>query len=441
MTAAMRRPARRARLGLAAVLAVGATIAGTATSGTTAVSAAGNVTITWWSGQIDAAAKVLQDLVDEYQQAHPGVTIKLEEGATPDDMRTKLEVALGTDTYPDIAYVYGSDAPALARSPKVVDLTEWVKNPSVNWDDFWGAERAAATVGGRVIAMPAVVGDLGIIYNKALFKAAGVAEPTKDWTWDDFRAAAKALTNADDKVFGTAFNGSGTEGTVAPFWPLIWQQGLDVLAADGKTVGWNDPKAVAALELLRAMAVDDKSMFVDLNGGDAESLFTSDKIAMLITGPWSLSSMVDTKKDYGVQVLPGYGGNHETTGGQDLWMLFDHGDAARTAAAQEFITWITLAEQDAKWSISQYNLPIRATTKERPEFAQVSKDLPGYADFVANLEWAKKARPPVQYYPEVSRLLGEQIAAVLLAQTDAASAIAAAADAANAAITEALADG
>lgn len=396
----------------------------------------GPVTLTFWTGQLDTAAQLIEALASEYHAAHPNVTVKVEQGAEPDVMLSKLEVALGTDTFPDAAYVYGSDAAALARSDKVVDLTAASKDPAVKWEDFWGSERAAATIDGKVIGFPAVVGDLGIIYNKRVFAAAGVPEPKPDWTWDDFKTTAKALTNSDDKVFGAAYNVSGTEGTVAPFLPMIWQQGLDVLNADGKTVGFDSPKTADVLELLRSMAVDDQSVFLDQNGEQAESLFSNDKIGMFITGPWSLSALQEAKTEYGVQVMPGYGGDHQTTGGQDLWMLFNHGDPVRQQAIVDFIAWFTLAEQDARWSIEQFNPPIRAGSKAQPKFKEISDQLPGYKEFVDNLDNAKKARPSIVAYPSVSQALGEQIAAVMLGQASPEDAVKAAVTAANQALAE-----
>ena len=35
--------------------------------------------------------------------------------------------------------------------------------------------------------MPALVDNLALVYNKKLFDQAGLAYPTADWTWDDFR--------------------------------------------------------------------------------------------------------------------------------------------------------------------------------------------------------------------------------------------------------------
>jgi multiple sugar transport system substrate-binding protein len=314
--------------------------------------------------------------------------------------------------------------------------TRLSKVAAVGWGDFWGSERAAATINGKIVGFPAVVGDLGIIYNKRVFAAAGVAEPKPEWTWDDFKTAAKALTNTDESVFGAAYNVSGTEGTVAAFLPMVWQQGLDVLSGDGKTVGFDSPKTADALELLRSMAVDDQSLFLDQAGDQAESLFTNDKIGMLITGPWSLSTLHDAKAEYGVQVLPGYGSDHQTTGGQDLWMLFSHGDAARQQATIDFISWFTQAAQDARWSIEQFNPPIRAGSKSQPKFREISDQLPGYKEFVDNLDNAKKARPSIVAYPDMSLALGEQIAAVLLGQAQPADALKTAVAAANKALSE-----
>lgn len=59
----------------------------------------------------------------------------------------------------------------------VVNQGDW------NWDDFYPAERQAATVGEKIIGVPALVDNLAIVYNKKLFADAGVAAPTASWTW------------------------------------------------------------------------------------------------------------------------------------------------------------------------------------------------------------------------------------------------------------------
>ena len=57
---------------------------------------------------------------------------------------------------------------------------------------------------GLIHYVPAYTTGPILFYNKTLFDAAGVAYPTADWSWDDFRAAAKKLTNPAKNVYGTA---------------------------------------------------------------------------------------------------------------------------------------------------------------------------------------------------------------------------------------------
>lgn len=92
-------------------------------------------------------------------------------------MLQKVTAALAGGDAPDIAYMYGSWTAALAENRKVVDLSDTVKDPSFGWADFWESERAAATVDGKVVGVPAVVDNLGVVYNKKLFDAA--ASPTR----------------------------------------------------------------------------------------------------------------------------------------------------------------------------------------------------------------------------------------------------------------------
>ena len=124
-----------------------------------------------------------------------GIHVTLDYIGSNDHAFEKLTVALQGGLQPDITYQYGTSMAALATAPGIMDLTDRVQDPAFNWDDFSEGARAAATVDGQVYGIPALIDNLAIVYNKDLFEAAGVDEPTADWTWDDFRAAAKALTD------------------------------------------------------------------------------------------------------------------------------------------------------------------------------------------------------------------------------------------------------
>ena len=382
------------------------------------------VTLTLWHGQTADAAKAMEDLAAVYHQSHPLVTIKVSPGAsTTDELKQKIAAGFVAGNYPDVSYAYGSWAGELAQSGHVLDVTSWTTEPAVGWDGLPAAARATATVDGKVIGVPAIIGNLAVIYNKSVFDAAGVAYPVADWTWDDFRSTAKKLTNPDKKIFGTAYSVAGNEDTTWHLWPLLWQNGGQILSADGKAAAFNSPAGVKALELLRAMAVDDKSMYLDQTGEKYGPLFLDGRIGMQISGPWNLYDLQQRKTSYGVVQLPGTGGDHQTVSGTDLWTLFDHNDPTRSRAAFDFVTWLTQPAQDATWNIALGNLPLREAERTSAAFAQFTKDYPGGPAFVDNFANAKNPRPTVSGYDEMSQHLGSEIAKVLQGQETAQDAL------------------
>ncbi|MFG1607694.1 ABC transporter substrate-binding protein [Actinoplanes sp. NPDC049265] len=373
------------------------------------------VELTWWTGQTTEAQKVAEGLAAEYTKLHPNVTVKAAPGApTTDDLLTKLSAGFAGGSYPDISYAFGSWAGDLGASGKTQDLTSYVNDPAFNWNDFSPAAREVATAKGKVIGLPALVDNLAVIYNKKIFDDAGVPYPKDDWTWADFRETAKKLTNPAKNQYGTAYSVSGSEDTTWHLWPLLWQNGGEIL--DGTKPTFNSDAGVKALETLRQIAVDDKSMYLDQTDEKYGPLFNGGRVGMMISGPWSLLELKDAKFDYDVAQLPGTNGDHTTVSGPDLWVLFDHQDANRAGAARDFAKWLTSAETDAKWNLAVGNLPLRTSEKDTPAFKKYTADWKGGQKFFDNLQNAKKARPTAAGYEVLSRNVGDAIAKVLQGQ-------------------------
>ncbi|MBU2670414.1 ABC transporter substrate-binding protein [Actinoplanes bogorensis] len=415
--------------GVGTVLLLSACMGGTTDDGQDAAAGydpSAAVELTWWTGQTEEAEKVAEALAAEYHTAHPNVTLKTSPGApTTDDLLTKLSAGFTGGSYPDISYAYGNWAGDLGASGKTQDLTSYVQEPSFGWTEMPEAARTVATADGKVIGIPALVDNLALIYNKEIFDKAGVAYPTDDWTWAQFREAARKLTDPSTKTYGTAYSVSGSEDTTWHLWPLLWQNGGKIL--DGTKPVFNSDAGVAALETLRQMAVDDKSMYLDQTDEKYHPLFNSGRIAMILTGPWALLEIKEAKLPYGVVNLPGVNGDHQTVSGPDLWVLFDHNDANRAGAARDFVKWLTSAQTDAKWNLKIGNLPLRSTEKDTPEFAAYVKEYPGGQKFFENLTNAKQARPTVPGYEVLSRNVGDAIASVLQGRATAKEALDAAA--------------
>jgi len=399
-------------------------------------SANGVVTLKFWPGQNDIPKQALDTLVARFNATHPHIHISSDSGGVlADEMLTKVTAALASGSYPDIAYIYGSDLANLARSSKVLDLTDTVNRPSFGWNEFWPAERQAATVDGKVRAIPALTDNLAVIYNPKLFDQAGLPYPKADWTWDDYRAIARKLTNAATGTFGAAWPGAGGEDTTWRLWPMLWQQGGDILAPDGKKAAFDSPQGVGALTLVNQMATVDKSIYVDPdpNSEHMQQLFVNGKLGMLIGGPWSLPDMVAAHEKYGVVQMPGYNGDHTTIAGPDNWVIFDNG-GARTQAAITFVTWLTDPAQDVVWDRATQSLPLRRTTLASPAYKAYAKTIVGMDLFAKNLVNAR-ARPTIGTYPQISHAVGEAIVGSLLGRTKPADGLKQAEQSANSALS------
>jgi multiple sugar transport system substrate-binding protein len=422
---------------LTTVLALAA-CGGSGGGGSSTLDPAAPVTLTWWTGQSSDAEKLLEGLAEEFHAKHPNVTIKTSPGAAvTDDLLQKLSAGFAGNSYPDVSYAFGSWASELGASGRTLDITDKVKDPAVKWDEFPAPGRATATPQGRTIGFPAIVDNLVLLYNKTVFDKAGVAYPTNDWTWDQFRTAAKQLTDPATQTYGAAYSVSGSEDTTWHLWPLLWQNGGDVLTPDGKKAAFNSEAGVQALSYLRSLAVEDKSLYLDQTDEKYGPLFAANRIGMIISGPWQLYDLKNAKTKYGVTFLPGTNGRHDTIAGPDLWVLFDHKDANRAHWAYEFTKWLTDPEQDERWNLVQGNLPLRASEQQSAAFTTLTKDYPGIDVMVANFANATKARPTVPGYVSLSEAVGSEIAKVLQGGKDPKAAL----DDAAAAADKALAAG
>lgn len=101
-----------------------------------------------------------------------------------------------------------------------------------------------------IYGLPSSMMPLGLLYDRAAFQAAGLPEPRPGWTWDDFRAAAKALIGTVD---GERVYGHG--GMQVELLVRLYLAGLSesVAAADEADV-------VSAISFFRTMIESDRSI-------------------------------------------------------------------------------------------------------------------------------------------------------------------------------------
>jgi multiple sugar transport system substrate-binding protein len=389
----------------------------------------GNVHITVWEGYTASESATMKRLAAEFNKTHPHITVTPQFYGNSDYALQKVLSAIAGGDPPDISYLYGSNAANIASTSKLVPLTSWLKqDKAFGWDHFYPFERAVATVGGKVVGVPALVDNLALVYNKTLFKKAGLSYPTTNWTWADMKRAALKLTNPAKKQFGWAYVNDASEDTVWRFWAMLWQAGGHILTPDGKKAAFDSAAGIKALTYLQSLSKA-HAIYLDNGSDNYLPLFGSGHIGMLWTGPWDLEQIRQSKVDYGVQILPAEE-NHQTISGPDNWVMFNNG-SKRVAAAWEFLQWFTSPKIDLQWCLGTGDLPIRDDVQSLPGFQTYLKRYPGVEEWVHNLTNSKQNRPVTVVYPKISTAIGQAVQGVLLGKYQPKQALATAAQTTN----------
>jgi multiple sugar transport system substrate-binding protein len=210
---------------------------------------------TWWQPLQDAFVV----LVKEFQDAHPGVTVKTQFGG--DDYTTKMEAGIVAGGFGDAATGDNGVQTKYMSAGHHYDLTELVKQDNINL-------RANYALGGieiwcgKVLQMPLDNDDRAVYYNKTMLKEAGAPDPWDDlkgkWTLDDMYEIAKKVTKKDSsgKVvqYGLQINYTDTEDME----PYIWSMGGNYANWDTGKYNYLDPGLIKWMELIHKWATQDQ---------------------------------------------------------------------------------------------------------------------------------------------------------------------------------------
>jgi len=143
-----------------------------------------------------------EELAESFEEANPGIAIELVSlnetlelgsfggGGWPEDADVRL--ASAADVISNI------NLQGASRQGIILDLTPFFENDGrISQDDFYPQALESFQWEGGLWAMPTELNYSLIFYDKDAFDTANVPYPEAGWTWDDFLAAAQALTVRD----------------------------------------------------------------------------------------------------------------------------------------------------------------------------------------------------------------------------------------------------
>jgi multiple sugar transport system substrate-binding protein len=212
------------------------------------------VTITaWYPVSNQQYMAVLQPQTDLFQQANPKVKVTVE----PDGGTDKLQTVLAAGDPPDFQQSNNLPMFNWAKKGALEPIDAYLDKRGKG--DFHDFAREGSTVKGKMYEWPWMMNPTGVIANVSLFaerNATGLLPkpgPTADWTFEQWKAALKAVTTATGDpsrdVYGTGFIASTTAGD---YWQVmfLWGNGAELYDVDETKVTICVPEAYAALQML-----------------------------------------------------------------------------------------------------------------------------------------------------------------------------------------------
>jgi len=199
--------------------------------GAHAQDASGSVSFMVFGDPAELAA--YQSLVEAFESGHPGIDVELIHIPGPSDYRLRLGADFAAGDPADVVLInYRRYAPFAAMGV-LEPLAPYLRGSDVISDaDFFAAASDPFRWRGQLMCIPQNISSLVVYYNKDLFDEAGLDYPGDGWTWDEFLAAAQALTEDLDGDGVTDQYGLGTEASIFRVAPFIWQNGGELVVLE-----------------------------------------------------------------------------------------------------------------------------------------------------------------------------------------------------------------
>lgn len=279
-----------------------------------------------------------------------GVGVKISHVAGAGLIAKVLQQA-SSKTLPDVLMLDNPDVQQIAKTGALSPLKNYKLDPK---DDVEGVIKAS-TYKGELYGLQPVTNSIALYYNTELLKAAGMEAPK---TWDELRAAAKALTVSSKGQYGFAMSNINTYEGTWQFLPFFWTNG-----GNEKDIDSSD--AAQSLQYVLDLQ-DDGSMSkssVSWAQADVNNQFIAGKAAMMINGPWQLPALNAATKKSGLKFdsvpIPTRTSSQKTVAplGGEAFTVPNTGDKSKMQLAGKFVGCLNTPDMQKKIAKVSGNVP------------------------------------------------------------------------------------
>jgi N,N'-diacetylchitobiose transport system substrate-binding protein len=230
------------------------------------------VVLTFFTTEADPPQlAILSEIIDEYNTLHPNVFIDVVTG-TPATRGNRLVTLITAGADAGIFELEPAFAAAWASAGYLLPLDGVYE---ANGGDANYVDGSVFQLDGTVYALPYATSVYGLWYRTDVLEAAGIEPPTN---YDELIAAAAALTNPSEGLYGLSIPGS-TNAAANYFSTFLWNNCVDYYTPAGELT-FDQPAALEAVEKWTALAEYAPPGFEGWSYGDQITAFITGQAAM-----------------------------------------------------------------------------------------------------------------------------------------------------------------
>lgn len=350
-----------------ALLIVAALMAG-CFSGCGSSGSSDQTVVTFWTQDTVAWQTYFEPAIARFEEAHPEIDIQVEYFA---DFAEKINQSFSANTEANVIFTYSSigefaDAGKIQEVPASVYSIEEIESL------FYAGAIANKKVNGKYYAVsneinvesPNLYVNMTKLAELDVELPAGWVENNGPASWEELHQFAKSLTVKDS-------SGNVTQAGLSycyaqwesMFESLIWQFGGDFRDEENMTVHFQTEEAKKALEfMLNYLGTGDDAVCAGNNSRYNE--FVEGTAVMCVGAPWYAGGFDTDIPDTEYQVfnMPAFvegAKPHSLATGGWAYIVSSQCDEATSAAAWEFVKFMTSAEEVGDWAITTGALPSR----------------------------------------------------------------------------------
>ncbi|MTF40145.1 ABC transporter substrate-binding protein [Cyanobacterium aponinum AL20118] len=370
--------------------------------------------ITFWHGiNPPENREIFNELLTEFNDNNPDIQVEALYVGQPDEQLPKIIASIAANQPPDILWYVPQLTGKLVKLQALKPLQDWWNNSSIK-EEIDPAMLPTMELNDSIWSVPFATNNTAMFYRPSLFEEAGITDTPK--TWDEFQQVAEKLTIDSNNDGVNEQNGVLLAVGKGEFTVFVWLP--FIFSANGEIIADNRPNIInegteKTLQLAQKLVAKKVAILSAPDRGYELDNFINGKVAMQITGPWTLAQLNQTGIDYDVFPLPIINQPATVLGGENLFVFKTNQE--REEASLKFLEFILSEKFQTQWALKTGYLPININAQNSPEYQQFVQANPVIKVFLEQMKYAK-SRPIIAQYPSLSENLGRAIESVLLGE-------------------------